>query len=257
MATLRQITEFIDSIAPFDTAMSWDNSGLLVENDCEDIKNITVCLDITQNIVKKAAEDGTQLIISHHPVIFSPIKRIGGDSVVRLLARHNIAALCAHTNLDISSKGVNTALANALELENITAFDGDDVIGVWGDLKKPLCVDEACRYIKEKLSSEYVMLIEAQNKDKTDTKVSRIAMCSGAGFDFISQAKKCGAQIYLTGEAKHNELLEASAGDTDLVLAGHFATERVVVKPLADMINEKFPDCNVKCADDTEPVKIF
>lgn len=256
MAKIEKIMEFMDSIAPFNTAMSWDNCGLLVESTKEDIEKITVCLDITPDIVRKATQDGTDLIISHHPVIFAPIKKITNDSAVSCLVRSNIAAICAHTNLDISSQGVNTALANALNVRNITPFEGEEAIGVYGDLEKPMDRDTLCRYIKEKLNAEYVMLTEAQNRGN-DKKISRIAMCSGSGAEFISCAEQCGADAFLTGEVKHHELLEARQGNIDLIAAGHFATEKVVVKPLADMLKKQFPECDVQCADDREPVKIF
>lgn len=255
MAKISEIYNFIDSIAPFDSAMSWDNSGLLVERDGDEIDKITVCLDITPEIVKEAAKNKTQLIISHHPIIFHPLKRISADNVVRLLNKYNIAAICAHTNLDIAEKGVNKALADKLELHNIKAFENDgETIGIYGDLDKPVTLEEACRYIKEKLNAPYAGLVRAY---KGEDMISRIAMCSGAGADFIGESKKYKAQAFLTGEAKHNELIETKEGDTHLILAGHFATEKVITEPLACMLKDKFNDCEVVCADDREPLEVF
>lgn len=252
MASITEIKEYINSIAPFESAMSWDNSGLLIESSKSEIKKIAVCLDITNKVALKAAEDGCDLIISHHPVIFSPIKRVGADSVVRTLLKNDIAAICAHTNLDIAENGVNTALANALELCNIVLFD--EGIGACGSLKRPMSLEELCLYIKDKLNSPYVGLVRADGGKET---VTRLALCSGAGVDFIGEAEKYGAEAFLTGEAKHNELIEAKEGATHLILAGHFATENVIVKPLADMIRAKFPECEVTAFDDAEPIEAF
>ena len=93
--------------------------------------------------------------------------------------------------------------------------------------------------------------------DKGEDMVSRIAMCSGAGADFIGESEKYKAQVFLTGEAKHNELIEAKEGNTHLILAGHFATERVITEPLAKMLRDEFNDCEVVCADDREPIESF
>ncbi len=254
LAEITKVVNFIDAKAPFASAESWDNSGLLIGRKGDDIKKITVCLDITPKVIEEAAKNGTQLIVSHHPVIFSPIKRIDEDSPAAMLVRHNIAAICAHTNLDKAKDGVNTALANALELENISFFEDDGAIGVYGDLKKPMDTDELCAHIKEKIDAPYALLVKAKNGE---SRVSRLAMCSGSGVDFIDEASKCSAQAFLTGEAKHNELLEAAQGDVNLILAGHFATEKVIVKPLAQMLRKEFPDCDVVCADENEPVKMY
>ena len=120
MIKIKNIYEFIDSFAPFKDSMDFDNCGLLVGNINSEVNNVLVALDITNEVVEEAKKLGANLIISHHPVIFKPIKKIMSDSVVYNLIKNDIAAICAHTNLDMAEDtGVNTCLANALELKNL------------------------------------------------------------------------------------------------------------------------------------------
>lgn len=120
MVKVNDIYKFIDSFAPFATSMDFDNCGLLVGNNNANVDNVLVSLDITNRVVEEAINLGANLIISHHPVIFKPMKNVMHDSVVYNLIKNDISAICAHTNLDMAEDtGVNTCLANALELKNL------------------------------------------------------------------------------------------------------------------------------------------
>lgn len=130
---VKDIYNFLDSIAPFDTAMNFDNCGLLVGNMYEKVKSVLLSLDITADVIDEAKRLGVNLIISHHPVIFSPIKKLSFDSIPGILVKNNINAICAHTNLDMAHEcGVNTCLANAIGLKDI----------------EPLCVEKIKEYKK-------------------------------------------------------------------------------------------------------------
>ncbi len=119
MTTVKDIYEFIDNIAPFKTAMDFDNVGLLVGDINQKINKVLLALDITNKVVEEATEIGANLIISHHPVIFNSLKKLDANDVPYMLAKYNINAICAHTNLDISKFGVNNSLAEALGLESL------------------------------------------------------------------------------------------------------------------------------------------
>ena len=119
MNSISNIYDYIDSFAPFQSAMSFDNAGLLVGDSKAEVKTAVLSLDITPAVVREAVKLGAQLIVSHHPVIFDPLKSISTDSAPYLLAQHGIAAICAHTNLDMAVGGVNSCLAECLELQNV------------------------------------------------------------------------------------------------------------------------------------------
>lgn len=119
MVTAGEIYNYIDSFAPFSSAMDFDNPGLLVGSEKAEIKTALLSLDITPGVVHEAESLGARLIISHHPVIFDPLKTLKPGTSPYLLAQTGIAAICAHTNLDMAPGGVNACLANRLNLKNI------------------------------------------------------------------------------------------------------------------------------------------
>ena len=235
MTLIRDIVEFSESFAPFDTAASFDNVGLLVGCENTEVKKVLLALDITKEVVAEAAELGAELIISHHPVIFNPLKNLSSDSVPYLLAKNSLSALCLHTNLDVAiNTGVNLCLANTLELENITFYEGEFVVS--GNLKEATSAEDFAKFAKEKLNAGAV---SCTLKDK---KVKKIFMCSGAGGSEFMKAIELGADLFITGEAHHHNYLESLHEGVSLVVAGHFETEDVVINPLKDKLSKEFED---------------
>ena len=132
MASVREIYDFLDQKAPFSLQMDFDNAGFLVGHGEKAVTRIVVALDITEAVAEEAARVGAQLIVSHHPVIFHPVRRLTDDDLTgRLLlslTERGIAAICAHTNLDVAEGGVNDALARSLELEDAVPFQRAQVV---------------------------------------------------------------------------------------------------------------------------------
>lgn len=235
MTLIRDIVEFSESFAPFDTAASFDNVGLLVGSENTEVRKVLLALDITKEVVAEAAELGAELIISHHPVIFNPLKNLGSDSVPYLLAKNSLTALCLHTNLDVAiNTGVNLCLANALELENITFYEGEFVVS--GTLKDEISAEDFAKSAKEKLNAS---VVSCTLKDK---KVKNVFMCSGAGGSEFMKAVELGADVFITGEAHHHNYLESIHEGVSLVVAGHFETEDVVINPLKEKLSKEFED---------------
>ncbi len=235
MTCVRDVYAYIDSLAPFATAMEFDNAGLLVGNGKENVTKGLLSLDITPQAVERAEEIGAQLIISHHPVIFSPLRRLSPESVPYRLVESGVAAICAHTNLDMAALGVNHCLAERLSLQNIHGVSeyapGASIL--WeGDLPFPMAPKAFALYVKERLGCEAVEL--AAGRDH----IKRVALCSGAGAEYMAEVED--AQAFLTGEAKHHEWLAAHEKGITLVVAGHYSTEAVVLEPLAALLRERF-----------------
>ena len=229
---LNNIIEFADRIAPFDTAAEWDNVGLLVGSPDAEISRVLLALDITPAVVEEARETGAELIVSHHPVIFSPLSSLQPDSAEYLLAKYDIAALCLHTNLDRADQGVNTALAAALGLDN-TVFFAEDFLLV-GEPEKPCSAEEFAALVKERLHAPSVRF--------TAGKVSRVAVSSGGGGEGVELAQKYGFDAFVTGELKHPQYLYAVQHGIATFDAGHFSTEDVVIAPLQELFGERFPE---------------
>lgn len=125
MSTVKDIFEFLDGLAPVGLAEDYDNPGLLVGDPKREVTASVLSLDITAKTAKEAQKRGAQLVISHHPVIFKPLRSVlatGVGSPVWNLASLSLSAICMHTNLDVANGGVNDTLAAVLGLSNITRF---------------------------------------------------------------------------------------------------------------------------------------
>ena len=229
---LNELIGFAREIAPFETAEEWDNVGLLVGDENAEVSRVLPALDVTPAVVEEAHEKGAELIVSHHPVIFSPISALRPESAEYLLAKYDIAALCLHTNLDRAEQGVNTALGRALGLKNAVLYP-DDFLLV-GEPEKNCTADEFAAFVKEKLHAPSVRY--------TVGKVSRVAVSSGGGGEGVELSEKYGFDAFVTGEMKHHHYLYAQSHGIAAFDAGHFSTEDVVIEPLRELLKERFPD---------------
>lgn len=234
MPTIKEVSGFIENIAPQELAEDWDNVGLLVESDAKTDK-ILVCLDITNEVVIEAKNLGCGLIVSHHPVIFSPIRSLTMQSPVFLLAENKISAICSHTNLDAACGGVNDVLAEVLGIQNCVSFGGLGRIGELAEVSSGYEVGSLC---KERLHT-YVQLADSGKP------IRKVAVVGGVGGSYWKEAKEAGADCLVTGEASHHNALDALAEDFTLVVAGHYATEWPVTKYLQSQLENQFSDTKV------------
>ena len=248
--TVKDIFDFINTIAPFEKQCEWDNSGLIVGSFDSGIKKIGVVLDITPDAINYAAKNGIDLIVSHHPVIFRAVKTFFADSPAYMLAKNEICAICAHTSLDIAKGGVNDALADALGFENaVPLSDSGETEMIRIAEIDEISGDELAKLVAEKLSTG-VQLADSKKA------IKKVALCGGAGGDFIDAVISAGCDAYITGEAKHHEFLQALECGVSLLAAGHFETENPVVAVLAEKIRNNF-DCDVEIIPQNSPVKYF
>lgn len=232
--TVKDIFNFTESFAPVSISAGFDNCGILVGDKNQKVTKVILALDITNDVVKEAKEKGAELIISHHPVIFSPLKKVEKDSVVYNLVKNDITALCLHTNLDLSPvMGVNTSLAKALDMENCSFVE--DTYAYIGELKESMTSKEFALLAKEKLGCNG---IKYTDKDS----VKKICVSSGAGAEEILTAIDNNCDLFLTGEMKHHLYIEAIEKGIAVVEVGHFRSEDIVINPLKEMLKEKFPD---------------
>lgn len=234
MIQIADIYNYIDSFAPFDTAMDFDNVGILVGDENTDVTRAIIALDITDELVDEALEKSAQLIISHHPIIFNPLKRLSADSVVYRLAQNGIGAVSAHTNLDLSSDGTNAEMFNVLELQNQEPLEIDG--GLIGTLKEPMSAVEFARFVKVKFNCNGLRFSDCEEK------ISRVALVAGAGGEGIFLAKAKNAQAFVTGEIKHHEILFARQNKIAVFDVGHSKCEELIVPVLYRKLSEKFPE---------------
>ena len=229
----------MEEIAPRPLALDFDNVGLLVEPDHSEISKVLIALDCTTVTAREAIDLGVDLLVTHHPQFFHGVKSIGFSSPVTgaaaLLLRHGIGHYAAHTNLDAAEGGVNDTLADLFELQNVSPIPPEN-IGRIGVLASPIKLSALVERCNALLNSR------AAYTGDPDRLVSRIAVLGGAGGGDIEYARDAGAEAYITGEAKHNQILEAREMDLPLILCGHYETERVVLKSLRDRLQILAPD---------------
>lgn len=236
MTTVKDIYDYIDSFAPFNTAEEYDNVGILVGSPQQKVSRAVVTLDITTEVVEEAISVGAELVISHHPIIFNPLKRIQEGSAVYKLVQSGISAICAHTNLDKSPVfGVNTALANAMGLKDCKVSDNNDILFT-AVTDGTVMSDSLAVLIKEKLACGGIAYTER------DGLIEKVGLCSGAGGSEIYSAAAEGCDAFITGEMKHHEIIFANDNNIAVYILGHYKSEDVVTAPLAKKLSEKFGD---------------
>lgn len=230
---IKDIFQYTETFAPICTAMDFDNCGLLVGEMDTKISTVLVALDITKEVVDEAINHNAQLIISHHPVIFNPIKKLSPTDMPYVLAKNNIAALCLHTNLDLATDGgVNFCLAQALSLNNVE-FVQNQCLAV-GDLNEEMPTKLFANQVKNALGCNGLRFTSGNGT------VRRVAVSGGAGGENVFACKSLNADCLVTGEIKHHEILAANSLGIAVVDASHYKTEDIVIGPLVAKLSQKF-----------------
>ena len=218
----------MNELAPAETALGFDNCGLIVGTERKDIRRVLVALDCTPAVAEEAAGIGADLVLTHHPLLFGAVKRIlpddPGTAAVYRLIRSGIGLFSAHTNLDAAEGGVNTALCRLLGIENEIAVPPENIMRI-GDLETPMTLDELAARVEERLGATALIT----GSDRT---VRRVAVMGGSGGGDIRLAKEYGADVYITGECRHNQGIDAMTLGLALIVAGHHETENPVLRPL-------------------------
>ena len=247
MAKVSEIYSSINKIAPFDTAMDFDNVGLLCGDKNKEVTKALVCLDITRAVVNEAESSGCELIISHHPVIFNPLKSLPCDSVPYLLASKGISAICAHTNLDISPICTNAQLARKLGLAAVEMIENEPI--AVGILKYEMSAKNFAKHVKEALGCKGLRYTD------TERRIKRVGICTGAGGDMLYKiADKIDA--FVTGEIKHHQLIAADNMGICIADIGHYRSEFIVCAPLASMLSSRINSVEfIVSSADTEPTE--
>ena len=240
MATVREIAGYLEERVPSSLKLDFDNVGLLCGFPEREVSRVLVVLDITQQTIEEALSLHAELIVSHHPVIFTPLHRVCTDTpdakrVIALL-QGNLSAICLHTNLDALEGGVNTALANAVGGEELE-YTPD--IGCFCRLPEAMPLSEFLAQTRTALSVPDMRYYDAGRR------VEYLALCGGAGGDILYEAAQRGCDTVLTGEIKHHQWIDGAELGLNLLEGGHFATENVVMPSLAEMLRQGFPEIDV------------
>lgn len=255
-----EFVRIVEDIAPSELAYDWDNSGLLLR--CGDtVGNVLIALDATSAVAEEAKRKGCDMILVHHPLIFSPVKSLSchkpQDAVLMKLIRSGISLYAAHTAFDRADGGINDVLAANLGLGNVKTIQGtgESLMRV-GELPQTLERNAFLSHVKAALGVESVRVSRTACE-----RISRVAVVGGSGGDFAAAAKEQGAQALVTGEAKHHHFIEAAAYGILLIEAGHYHTEYAFVDAiymsLQSRLNEVQLDLGLKKAENDKAPYVF
>ena len=240
MPTVDELYRFLNEKFPEELRCSWDNDGLMLACEPErEVYRVLCTLDVTDECVDYAIKNSFDVIVSHHPMIFKPLKALNYlDPVARKairLVKSGISVMSFHTRLDAVAGGVNDLFAKLLGLTNVTPFGTDgELVGRIGELSEPMEVTEFASFVKKTLNAERV-LYSLGGSD-----VKRVAVCGGDGKDFVEAAKRAGADSYVTGQLSYNIMEESDYYGLNMFEAGHFHTEDFVSVFLTRVILNKF-----------------
>ncbi len=256
-----EILEVLDRNWPFDKALSWDNVGLLVGRREKEVKRIYVCLDVTSSTIRQAAVCKADLIISHHPMIFSAMKQITSDqfigrNIIEMIS-NDIAYCAMHTNFDITKMAdLNETcleLSDAEVLMITDVVDGEtEGIGRSGLLPYTMTLMETAEFVKKKLQLPNVTVYGDLNK-----KLQRAAISGGAGKSMISYALESGAEVLVTGDIDHHTGIDAVEQGLCVIDAGHYGTEAVFIPYMQEQLQRLFPEISVFCAEIKRPFEVL
>ena len=236
---VNDIYTFLNCQYDFSSALSYDNVGHLVGSLESAVTGVVVCLDCTDEAVNMAVEKGANLIVSHHPVIFDPLKSVTDESLVYRLIRNDISVISVHTNLDQADGGVNDALCGAIGLTNVQKVaDSEGFYYRLGELEEPMSAEAFANLVANKLNLRVKYV--GQN-----SAVKRVAVCSGSGGSMLNDVVNLGVDAYVTADVKHDVFLDAHEVGLVLIDAGHFETEDIIVAPLAKELQAEFKDLKV------------
>ena len=246
MTTVKDILNFVETLAPRELKMDWDNVGLNCGSPSTPVKKVLLALDPFEHVCKEAADWGADLLVTHHPLIFRPLPCVTDEAAITrgliTLVKHDISHICAHTNLDCAPGGVNDVLANVLELSDVQPF------GAYGGMMRCGVVEQQSLeaflgFVKERLHCDTLRYCDGGKP------VHKVAVGGGACSDGLYDAIVAGCDTFVTADVKYNNFWDAKEQGISIIDAGHFYTENPVVAVLAEKIAAAFPDVEVKISE--------
>lgn len=264
MSTVQSICEFLEAFAPSRLAADWDNVGLLVGDRQATVQRVMTCLTITPSSAAEAIERDADLIVTHHPLPFRPLKRVTTDDVsgrlLLQLIRGGVAVYSPHTAFDSAAAGINQRFAEGLGLEQIRPLVADDDqeepeagMGRFGTLTSKLTLEAFAKRLKDLLGLSQLKVVGSN-----DDRISRVAVACGSAGQFLDEARDANCDLLVTGETSFHTCLEAEATGIALLLTGHYASERFAVEQLAGVLTSQFEHTDCWASQrETDPLRVM
>lgn len=262
MATIRDITDYLEGIAPGHLQESYDNAGLIVGDPREEVSGVLTSLDCTEAIIEEAAARGCNVVVAHHPIVFRGLKRLNGANYVERTVikaiRLGIAIYAIHTNLDnVRYRGVNERIAERLGLQQLRLLrskneEGTVGSGMVGELPEPLAETDFLDLLRDRMHAGVV-----RHTPLTGEPIRTVAVAGGAGGFLLPDAKQAGAQAFVTADYKYHEFFDAE-GEIVICDIGHYESEQFTTQLLAELLTKEFTTFAVLSTErNTNPVRYY
>lgn len=261
MYKIKEVYSRINAAFPFCEAESWDNAGILVDMDTQ-ISKIIVALDASIPVINEAKEKGAQLIVTHHPVIFNPLKKLSLSSPAVYALKCGIGIISAHTNFDVGYLSADAYLSKLLAdtmgfrengiLDVVHSEPHPHGFGRTGHLTRAMDVTEFALSLKNALGCDCLRYT------RTSKPIRKIAFCCGGGSEYFEKAIAEGYDAYITSDVKHNHFTRAVNTDTALFCPTHYQMEKPAMKSLTELLIQSFPDAEVILSEiEKEPSEVI
>lgn len=254
----QDIINVLELQSPPEYALEWDNVGLLVGRRNKEVKKILIAVDATASICDQAISQGVDMIITHHPMIFSKLKKVNDDTVlgnkIISLIESGIACYAMHTNYDTKG-GMAKEAANILELKNQEVLEetlNGEGIGQIGILEKEISLKDLAQLIKDKFDLKNVLLY-----GNAEENVDKIAICPGSGKSVIDVAIEKKAQCLITGDIGHHDGIDAVEMGLSIIDASHYGIEKIFMKYIYNYLKGHFPELDIDIADTGVPFLVI
>ncbi len=252
-----EVMECLEKVSPKSFAESWDNVGLLCGREEKEIKSVYIALDATLEVIEEAKAAGADMLITHHPMIFKPLKQVSGShfigNKILTLAENGMCYYAMHTNFDVMAMADAVAEQLGLEDRKVLSVTYEDElsiegIGRVGALPMSLSLAECAEYVKERCKIEHVRVFG----NPADI-IVLAAVCPGSGKSCIEDAVKFGADVLITGDIDHHEGLDAVEQGLAIIDAGHYGLEKIFVPYMEEYCKRKLPDLKVYTSPEKNP----
>ena len=253
----REMVQLLENLAPAHFAEDWDNVGLLAGRLDKDIQRVVLAVDATEDVIDQAVQMNADLLLTHHPLIFSGLKNVTETDFIgrRILKlnRHDICYYAMHTNFDVM--GMADAAADEMKLKDIAVLDvtyEDEIskegIGRTGSLPQVMTLTDCAEYCKKIFALSHVMVYGSRDK-----LIEQVAIVPGSGKEFIPMAVQQHADVLITGDIGHHAGIDAMEQGLAVIDAGHYGLEKIFVPYMQDFFRREQPELKIISAREQSP----
>ncbi len=266
-----QIIKVLNSIAPQSLACEWDNVGLLIGDYEQEVKKIIVALELTDEVAEYAVLEQADMIVTHHPMLFSAVKKITSDTPngrrILTLIKNNICYYAMHTNFDAAPNGMASLAAAKLGLNNIEILDdqvsyidetGNECvggIGRIGQMEHTMTLERFCEFVKQTFGNK--ILTVYASKEQMKRPIHTVSIVPGSGKDYITASIQKGADVLITGDMGHHSGWDAMEEGLCVIDAGHYRTEQIFISYMAEFLSEQLKETKVIAMPVCDPFQII